>query len=310
MIYISMKHFWISTLLFLPFWGQTQIMSNNEQNILKNTYGELYYGNEQFSFDTFFEKDSLKYVYSITKKTLCILDTNNQIISETKVRITKFVLPQFSINNQKVILQSFDTDRAFCMIEGSKAYPQKKNIPNKVIACYVLPIDAATQFEVHQKNVSPSQKLSKVLLYKVNEKEDTLYKDIKTRINREVNTSPRVSLCQHQGKVYFFNADQQLILIFDTKGNKLDEINLKKTEDEHIATYMLNFLVDIQTNKLYVTTVLSDKTYIWDISAQKNVRRYELPFRIHQIHQILKDDVYFSMNTEDDRQYIYKRSFK
>jgi len=306
-----MKQFWISVLLFLPFWAQAQVLSDSEEKMLKNTYGELYYGNEQFSFDTFFEKDSLKYTYSVTKKTLCILNTRNQIVSETKVNIKKTVLPHFSINNQKVILQNFDTDKEFCIIEGNRVYTRKKNIPNKVTASYVLPIDAAVQFEVHQRDVGPIQKLSKVLLYKVNEKEDTLYQDTQTRINRKVNTAPRVSLCQYQEKVYFFNADQQLILIFDTKGNRLGEINLKKTEDEYIATYMLNFLVDIQANKLYVSTILRDKTYIWDILSQENIKRYELPFRIYKIHQILGDELYFSMSTEGSKQqYIYKRSFK
>lgn len=310
-----MKCKWISLfcLLCLFYGAFSQDLDPKEAKILQNKYGEIVYGNKQLPILAFFQKDSLKYIYSQQKNKVAILRKDNTILKEVSFKNKDFTLARFQpYSKNGVILQSWGLDRDYILLENQNLSIKKQNtVKSKKIIAYQVIITEEAIFEVHQYMVTPSNSCSKVLLCRVNQKIDTLYQDTKTKENRNINVSPRAELVYFQDKLYFFNADQRLILIFEAKTGKLSqEINLKEQEDEYLKGYILNFYIDTATNTMYVSGVFANKTYIWEIKADKTIERFEIPFQIYLIHQILEDKIYFSLQTEEDNLYVYERKFK
>jgi hypothetical protein len=303
-----MKYKW-SNLIFLLFILQNTFAQNDAQEakILQNEYGEIVYGNKQFPIIAFFQQDSLKYIYSQTKNKIAILRKDNTILKEIAFKNKDFTIPRFQpYGSKSVILQTNGLENNYVLLENQDLIAQKRNNPkNKKIIGFKEVLNG--KFQVHQYLITPSKTLSKVLLHQT----DTLYKDTQTKNNRTINISPRFGLVYWRDKVCFFNADQRLILIFEAQtGKLLQEINLKEQEDEFLRGFMLNFYIDHSTDKIYISGVLADKTYIWEVKTDKSVVRYELPFRVYLIHQIREDKIYFSLQTEGNNLYVYERKFK
>jgi len=308
---ISMKFLWINfSLLFFSKIVFSQDLDTLEAKIISNQYGEIVYGNQKFPIIAFYQKDSLKYIYSQSKNKVAILRKDNTLLKEITFKNGDFSFSRFQkFQDSKVILQSWGMDRDCILFEKENVIIQKRNIPkNKKIMSFKEVRTDKGIFEVHQYLVSPKNKLSKVLLYKNPQKIDTLYKDTQTKENRMINTSPRTELIYSSEKVYFFNADQHLILIFTNEGKKLQEINLKAQEDEFLKGYLLNFY--LADEKIYVSNVFDEKTYIWEINENGKLKRYEIPFRIYSIHQIVEDKIYFSLQMENNSLYVYERKFR
>ena len=304
-----MKYKWSNLVFLLLILQKTfaQNIDTQEAKILQNEYGEIVYGNKQFPIIAFFQQDSLKYIYSQTKNKVAILRKDNTILQEITFKNKDFTIPRFQPYSEKnTILQSEGTDTDYILIENQNIIAKKrKNPKNKKVIGFKEVLNG--KYQVHQYLITPSKTLSKVLLHNT----DTLYKDTQTKNNRTINVSPRFDLVHWRNKVYFFNADQRLILIFEAQtGKLLQEINLKEQEDEFLRGVMLNFYIDHSTDKIYISGVVADKTYIWEVKADKSVVRYEIPFRIYLIHQIKDDKIYFSMQTEGNHLYIYERKFK
>jgi hypothetical protein len=298
-------------LVFVSFSSFAQeLMSEAEKKIIENKYGELYYGNKQFSIDAFYEQDSLKYVYSKSNNKVFILDKQNKIVAEHRIRFKDISLPHFSQVGERVLLSVFGEDESVAYFKNINIIKKENKRNRKIMAQKQVECIPGTIFIAQQLFVSQNKPLSKVLLLKKKQKTDTLYKDIKTKENRTVNTSPRAELLAYNEKVYFFDADQRLLLSYSFEGKLIDSISFKKQEDEYIKTFMLNFLLDTQTGKFYLSTVNGDNTFIYEIGSQGIVRRYEIPFRIYFIHQIYQQKVFFSMNTENKNYYIYQRNLE
>ncbi len=304
-----MKYKWINLIFGLFILQKTfaQNIDTQEAKILQNEYGEIVYGNKQFPIIAFFQQDSLKYIYSQTKNKVAILRKDNTILQEITFKNKDFTIPRFQpYGDKSIILQTDGLENNYAFSENQNLTARKRSNPkSKKIIGFKEVLNG--KFKVHQYLVTPSKTLSKVLLYQT----DTLYKDTQTQTNRSINVSPRFDLVLWRDKVYFFNADQRLILIFEAQTSKLlQEINLKEQEDEFLKGFMLNFYIDHSTDKIYISGVLADKTYIWEVKADKSVERYEIPFRIYLIHQIREDKIYFSLQTEGNNLYIYERKFK
>ncbi len=303
-----MKYKW-SNLIFLLFILQNTFAQNDAQEakILQNEYGEIVYGNKQFPIIAFFQQDSLKYIYSQTKNKIAILRKDNTILKEIAFKNKDFTIPRFQpYGSKSVILQTNGLENNYVLLENQDLIAQKRNNPkNKKIIGFKEVLNG--KFQVHQYLITPSNTLSKVLLHQ----KDTLYKDTQTKNNRTINISPRFGLVYWRDKVCFFNADQRLILIFEAQtGKLLQEINLKEQEDEFLRGFMLNFYIDHSTDKIYISSVVADKTYIWEVKTDKSLVRYEVPFRIYLIHQIKEDKICFSLQTEGSNLYVYERKFK
>jgi len=308
---ISMKFLWIKLgVLLLGKVVFSQDLDTLESKIITNQYGQIVYGNKTFPIIAFYQKDSLKYIYSQSKGKVAILRKNNTILKEIVFKNNDFSFSRFQVfQDKKVILQSWGMDKDYILLENENIIIQKRSIPkNKKIVSFKEIKTAKGTFEVHQYLVSPKNKLSKVLLYKTSQKIDTIYKDTKTKENRIINTSPRAELVYYSDKVYFFNADQRLILIFNEKGILVQEINLNEKEDEFLKSYLLNFY--IADNKMYVSSVFGEKTYLWELEETGEFKRYEIPFRVYSIHQIVEDKIYFSLQMENNSLYVYERKFR
>ncbi|GAB4494400.1 MAG: hypothetical protein OHK0045_25620 [Raineya sp.] len=305
-----MNYKWISLFGLFIFYNALAQVDTKEEKVLQNEYGEIVYGNKQFPIVAFFQKDSLKYIYSQSKNKIAILRQNNTILQEITLKNKDFSTARFQpYGNEGIILQSWGMDKDYFLIEKQKLSPQKRTLPSskKIIAYKEVSTDKG-KFEVHQYMITPTKKLSKVLIYKNKQKIDTLYKDTITKENRYVNVSPRAELVYFQNKLYFFNADQRLLLVFDAQNAQLlEEINLKE-KDEYLSGFILNFYVDITTSQMYVGGVVAEKTYLWKIG--KEIERYEIPFQIYSIHQIYSDKIYFSLKAEEIHLYVYERKFR
>ena len=291
------KYIFVAFLLFFRF------VNAQDNPKLDNPKGEFYYGNDKIPFSDFFQKGDFSYLYSSQKKKIYVLNKENITIAEQKANIKDFVIPYFGICGEQVILQNLGEDLDYYLAQNTQIIPKRKKITKKVISTYLLPISENNTFEVYILNIGGKSKLSKVLLHN----KDTLYKDTKTKENRIVNTYPRISLQYHKEKVYFFNADQGIILVFDKQGKLLEEINLREIKDDDIKTFLMSFFVDIENGNIYVATASMVKTYIWQVLAKDSIQKYELDFRLHKIHQIYAGNVYFSMKGEGKTQYIYNR---
>jgi hypothetical protein len=313
---MSMKYEWISLcvcLFLLSSRVYSQGLDAEEAEIQKNQYGEMVYGNKQFPIVTFFQKDSLKYIYSLQKNRVAILGKDNRILQEVSFKNSDFSIPRFQpYADNYTILQSWGLDRDFVLVRNQTLVSKKRNIPkSKKIIGYKEVEANGGKFEVYQYIISPKNSLSKVILFRTSKKVDTLYKDYKTKENRFINVAPRAELVYFLDKTYFFNADQRLVLIFDANtGKLLQELNLKEYKDEELASFLLHFHIDITTNKMYISGVSGEKTYIWEVSNQAILGKYEIPFRIFLIHQIYGDKIYFSLQTKENDLYVYERKFR
>jgi hypothetical protein len=308
-----MKYRWISLFfsLFALNYAFSQDLDPKEAKILQNEYGEIVYGNKQFPIIAFFQQDSLKYIYSEQKRKVAILGKNNTILKEIRFSSKDFTIPRFQpYGNGKIILQNCGLDSDYILIEKQTLTAKNRNFLKKSKLIGFKEVENGL-FQVHQYFITPSKTLSKVILYNRNKKIDTLYKDTKTRENRSVNVSPRFDLLYFRDKVYFFNADQRIILIFEAQTAKLlQEIDLKLQADEYLKSFMLNFYIDFTTERIYLSGVMGGKTYIWEIKENNFIERYEVPFQIYLIHQICNDKIYFSLQAEKDGLYVYERKFR
>ena len=305
-----MKYKW-SNLIFLLLILQKTFAQNDAQEakILQNEYGEIVYGNKQFPIIAFFQQDSLKYIYSQTKNKVAILRKDNTILQEITFKNKDFTIPRFQPYGN-VVLQSYGLDSDYILIEKQTLTAKKRNLSKNSKIIGFKEVEGGL-FQVHQYFITPSKTLSKILLYSKNKKIDTLYKDTQTKNNRTINVSPRFDLIHWRDKVYFFNADQRLVLIFEAQTAKLlQEINLKEHADEYLKGFMLNFYVDAVNERIYLSGVVGDKTYIWEIKENNFIERYEIPLRIYLIHQIYDDKIYFSLQAEENNFYVYERKFK